>query len=129
MAQGFQPDSCSTTATRCVLVPLVRLPSPVAQTFCTAPASRALGGRLFAYTGMLAPLLTQLRSPVPGLCAHAGLNVMLRREFLAAHDLTWSGEVSGNSCERARRAALKSKTSRFAPGRTFLRESVYHRMN
>jgi len=34
---------------------------------------------------------------------------MLRREFLAAEDLTWSGEVSGNSCERARRALLKAK--------------------
>src|SRR5206468_4859012 len=38
-------------------------------------------------------LLTQLRSPVPGPRAHAGLNVMLRREFLAADDLTWSGEM------------------------------------
>ena len=61
--------------------------------FCTAPASRELGGRLFAYTGMFAPLLTQLRSPVPGLRAHAGLNVMLRRDFLAADDVTWSGEM------------------------------------
>src|SRR2546429_9190151 len=51
---GSPPGRC-TSATRCVLVPLVRLPSPVTQTFCTAPASRDLGGRLFAYTGMFVP--------------------------------------------------------------------------
>src|SRR5437660_12823828 len=83
---GSPPGRC-TSATRCVLVPLVRLLSPVAQTFCTAPASRALGGRQFEYTGMFAPLLTQLRSRVPGLRAQAGLHGILRRDFMAPEDL------------------------------------------
>src|SRR5438552_16883779 len=94
---GSPPGRC-TSATRCVLVPLVRLPSPVTQTFCTAPASGELGGRLFAYTGMFAPLLTQLRSPVPGPRAHAGHNAMLRRDYWRPDDLSWTGRLPGNRC-------------------------------
>src|SRR5205809_62807 len=98
---GSPPGRC-TSATRCVLVPLLRLPSPVAQTFCTAPASRELGGRLFAYTGMFAPLLTQLRSTVPEPAHTPALELRCGRENPGGIGLKALRRNVRNSCERAR---------------------------
>jgi hypothetical protein len=40
-------------ATRCVLVPLVRLPSPGTHTCAESPGAMLLGGNVFAYADMV----------------------------------------------------------------------------